>query len=337
MKILFTIAILANATQAFGMSYKDAALLSLSKKNTPPKDASVTFATPEEQEEMIAELKESQSRPDLITPRVDTTLVNKEINEKYAQNQRYYSTTQIAVSMGTPAARQWLLDRMQKPEMFHEALETLKEYITNNDLAHARQLLEWTACDAEGNSCLIRYRDKCNTSFAHLTVGNHDMLSLVLDAGANPDARNRDYLTPLHRAVKEGNLESVKRLLRAGAKPDIHAKNPTNPFLETPLLSAIFQFRNSKNPDVQYLFFKIAAYLVINKEGYGGNADYNALNSVGMSARDMVRHIDGNSREVAKLKDLMLYRKPQNYRSGDSNAVASLAETRDWRRPIGVN
>ncbi len=337
MKILWIMLTVTIFAQTYCMSYRDAALLSLSKKNTLVKDAPVTFATPEEQKEIIAELKESQSRPDLITPRVDTTLVNKEINEKYTQNQKYYSTTQIAVSMGTPAAGQWLLDQMQKPEMFHEALEALKEYITNNDLVHAKQLLEWTALDAEGNSCLIRYRDRFNTSFAHLTVGNPDMLSLVLDAGANPDARNRDNLTPLHRAAREGNLESVKRLLRAGAKPNVTVLNRENPFIETPLLAAIFQFRNSHNPDTQYCFFKIAAYLVINKEGSGGNADYDAPNSVGISAKDMVRHIDGKSREVAKLKDLMLYRKPLRFRSSDSNAVVSLANTQDWRRPIGVS
>lgn len=329
------IASLANTTYVLSMSYKDAALSS--SKKAFLKDAPTTFATPEEQEAIIAELRESQSRPDLVTPRLDTTLIQKEITEKHEKNNGYYTLTEIAVSLGTPEAGQWLLDQMQKPEMFHETLNTLKESITNKRYDTVEKLLQWTACDAQGNSCLIRYRDRLNTSFAHLTLADPEMLSLVLDAGANPDARSRDYLTPLHQAAKEGNLESVKRLLRAGAKPDIHVKNPTNPFLETPLLSAVFQFRNSNNPEVKYLFFKIAAYLVINKEGTGGNADYNAPNSVGISAKEMVRHIDGRSREVAKLKDLMLYIKPHRFRSNDSSSSVSLADTQQWRRAIKVN
>lgn len=332
MKFLWIIA-LAGVPQALCMSYKDAALVSLSKNNMPFKNATVTLATPDEQEEIINDLRILQARPGLITPRVDTALTNKEINEKYKNNQGYYSLTEIAVSLGTTAAGQWLLEQMQKPEMFQEALEALKEYITNKDHDKVKQLLQWTACDANGNSCLIRYRDRINTSFAHLTLEDPDMLSLVLDSGANPDALNQEYVTPLHRAARKGNLESVKRLLRAGANPNVQVTNRTNPFIETPLLSAIFKFRNSRNKHTQYLFFKIAAYLVINKEGSGGNADYDAPNSVGISAKDMVGNIRGNSREVAKLKDLMLYRKPPSFRSSDSNAIISLANTQPWRRP----
>lgn len=279
----------------------------------------VTYATAEEQEEIIEELRSLQSRPELIMPRVETDKVNQIINEAFQSDTSYRNKTEIAVSIRTPQAQQWLIDQMRKPEMFQEALKTLHEYIEQKDFDNAQQLLQWTALDANGNSCLVRYRDKFNTSFAHRTLHDAQMLALILDAGANPDARNREYLTPLHVAARSGNLDSVKYLLRAGANPNVRVTNPANPWIETPLFCAIEQFRSTINPDRQYKFFKIAAYLVINKEGMGGNANYDFQNSKGVSAKAYVNQIVGNSVEIQKLKELMFY-KP--YKPGSSRQAS---------------
>jgi hypothetical protein len=311
------------------MDYKKALLptIVLPPTRKPVTLAKISYATPEEQDEIIEELRLSQSRPELVTPRVDTTLVDKEIKEKYARNQGYYSQMEIAVSVGIPAARQWLVEQLHNPEMFQEALETLKEYIANNDSDKVEQLLQWTASDAVGNSCLIRYRDRFNTSYAHLTLENPEMLSLVLAAGANPNAQDRDGLTPLHKATLSGNLDSIKMLLIAGAHPEIKVTNRVNPWIETPLLSAIFKFNGTRHADTQYHFFKIAAHLIINKDGNGEHARSDTKNSKGVSAQAYVQQIPGNNKELNKLRDLMYWRDF----SKDTLKHSSMAEkTKSW-------
>lgn len=334
MKIIFTILACIIVPNINCMDYKKALLpkkivIPTRKPSTPAK---ISYATPEEQNEIIEELRLLQSRPELVTPRVDTTEVNQIITEAFQNGANYRTKTEIAISIGTAQAQQWLLDQMRDPQMFQEALKTLHEYIDQQDYDNTQQLLEWTALDANGNSCLVRYRDKFSTSLVHRTLHNPDMLALVLDAGANPDARNREYQTPLHIATYAGNFDSVKYLLRAGANPNVRVTNPVYPWIETPLFCAIEQFRATTDPDRQYKFFKIAAYLVINKEGTGGRANYDTPNSKNISAKAYVAQIKGNSIELNKLKELMTY-KPHT--PGSSRQASS--SRRHYGRYVVVN
>lgn len=211
----------------------------LKRPNKADKPATATPATPEEQQEIIDELSPLQSRPQLIVPRVDTTRVNAIINERFFRNSRYHTKTEIAISIDSPEARQWLLDRLSSSQQsFHEAVQTLHQFILNNDTDHARTLLEWTALDANGNSCLVRKNN--NVSLAHQAINNPEMLEIVLNAGANPDAFDNNRFTPLHRAAMLGNAQSVKVLLTAGAKPTIKTDNPSaSSMFDTPLLCAV--------------------------------------------------------------------------------------------------
>jgi ankyrin repeat protein len=50
------------------------------------------------------------------------------------------------------------------------------------------------------------------------------MASLLLDRGADPDARNWDDVTPLHQAVRARNLAVTELLLKRGADPNARDK-----------------------------------------------------------------------------------------------------------------
>lgn len=50
--------------------------------------------------------------------------------------------------------------------------------------------------------------------------GDAEAVGLMLDLGWPTDGADKDGVTPLHRAVQSGSLETVKRLIAAGANPD---------------------------------------------------------------------------------------------------------------------
>ncbi len=68
---------------------------------------------------------------------------------------------------------------------------------------------------------LARARGEAGATGLHLAVAHADAVRLLLDAGADPDARDvGDHALPLHFAAGGGYLESVRALLDAGS--DVH-------------------------------------------------------------------------------------------------------------------
>ena len=59
-------------------------------------------------------------------------------------------------------------------------------------------------------------------------LGYTSIANMLLDAGADPDARNRDQSTPLHGAALMGNADIVERLLALGADSSIRSDTGTN-------------------------------------------------------------------------------------------------------------
>ena len=56
-----------------------------------------------------------------------------------------------------------------------------------------------------------------------------ETIACLIEAGANPNAQNMDGATPLHRAVRSRCAEAVKTLLDHGADPTIRNKNGSTP------------------------------------------------------------------------------------------------------------
>jgi ankyrin repeat protein len=75
----------------------------------------------------------------------------------------------------------------------------------------------------------------------------HEIVRLLLEAGADPNAKSREGATPLHSAAFTGDLESAELLLAYGADP-----NATDPKSLTPLDVA----RDRRNVEVAALLHR---------------------------------------------------------------------------------
>ncbi len=80
---------------------------------------------------------------------------------------------------------------------------------------------------------LIHCADDDGKQPIHKAVWGHDkpdVVELLLNAGADPNASNAFGYTPLHWAAKHGHVASAQLLLKAGALPDLANQNHDLPF-----------------------------------------------------------------------------------------------------------
>jgi len=73
--------------------------------------------------------------------------------------------------------------------------------------------------------------------------GNAAVLETMLSCGFDPEAKDKDNVTPLHRAAMGGHVEAVDVLLKHGA--DVNALDGM--FSASPLVWAVEGRRNSKH------------------------------------------------------------------------------------------
>ena len=92
-----------------------------------------------------------------------------------------------------------------------------------------------TACDANGRALLDL---ACRAATGNIAIpldpgtpGQHAAVDLILRAGADPSAADRDGWTPLHTAGMAGHSDLARRLLAAGAslRTDAHGKPGGSP------------------------------------------------------------------------------------------------------------
>jgi uncharacterized protein len=112
--------------------------------------------------------------------------------------------------------------------LLHHAVEALQPQLVKLLLRHGASTAD---VDANGETALHRIAD-----MRHAPQGPAGkMAGLLLERGADPNARNWDDVTPLHQAVRARNIAVTEQLLAHGADPNARDKGRGS----TPLRRAV--------------------------------------------------------------------------------------------------
>jgi len=112
--------------------------------------------------------------------------------------------------------------------LLHHAVEALRPALAALVLGHGGSVSD---VDAKGETGLHRIADMRRAPQGAAAK----MAGLLLDHGADPNARNWDDVTPLHQAVRARNIAVVELLLARGADPNARDKGRGS----TPLRRAV--------------------------------------------------------------------------------------------------
>jgi ankyrin repeat protein len=112
--------------------------------------------------------------------------------------------------------------------LLHHAVEALQPQLVRLVLGHGGSTAD---VDAKGETALHRIADMRLAPQGPAAK----MAGLLLDRGADPNARNWDCVTPLHQAVRARNIAVTELLLAHGADPNARDKGRGS----TPLRRAV--------------------------------------------------------------------------------------------------
>jgi ankyrin repeat protein/catechol 2,3-dioxygenase-like lactoylglutathione lyase family enzyme len=120
---------------------------------------------------------------------------------------------EVARDHGFPS---WRALKKHVDDMRAPAIASFKAACETDDASTLRNLLR-------DDPSLARMRIENQTTGLHLALHNADAVRVLLEHGADPNARDEgDNALPLHFAAGGGYLESVRSLLEAGS--DVHGK-----------------------------------------------------------------------------------------------------------------
>jgi ankyrin repeat protein len=122
----------------------------------------------------------------------------------------------VAQALARDPAQAHLRDEEDTP-ILHHAVESLRPELVVLLLEQGAKLAD---TDPNGETPLHRCADIRQAP----QLAAAEMATLLLDRGADPNARNWDDVTPLHQAVRARNLAVVQVLLARGADPNARDK-----------------------------------------------------------------------------------------------------------------
>jgi ankyrin repeat protein len=143
------------------------------------------------------------------------------------------------------------------------------------------------------------------------------MVTLLLDHGADPNARNWDSVTPLHQAVRARNLAAVELLLARGADPNARDGRES-----TPLRRAVSGTGASSTAGTAFLMVPLTQLLLAH------GADPDAVDKRGVPV-----HASARDPDVRAL--LEAHRRPQT-RARKPRPAKSKAPTTKRKRSSGA-
>ncbi len=125
----------------------------------------------------------------------------------------------VARALARDPSQAHLRDELGTP-LLHHAVEALRPAVVELLLEHGAKLSD---ADPDGETPLHRLANGGHAA-AEEARKVATLATLLLDRGADPNARNWDDVTPLHQAVRARNLAVAEVLLARGADPNARDK-----------------------------------------------------------------------------------------------------------------
>jgi ankyrin repeat protein len=92
-----------------------------------------------------------------------------------------------------------------------------------------REIVEFLLKNGADVKLAARNGQKVTALHAGASRGGAEIVKMLLEAGANPNARQERGFVPLHSAAANGNVAAVESLLKHGAHPDAKADDGKAP------------------------------------------------------------------------------------------------------------
>ncbi|XP_065579829.1 putative ankyrin repeat protein RF_0381 [Artemia franciscana] len=111
-----------------------------------------------------------------------------------------------------------------------QVLKSVNMFLNIND-GKSKQIMQ-EYINKQGASVYVNTRDKNHKTALHHAVASSriDIIKLLLQNNADPNALYANHYTPLHFAVENNNIEAVELLLKHGAYFNIKNKQGKSPF-----------------------------------------------------------------------------------------------------------
>lgn len=125
-----------------------------------------------------------------------------------------------------------LKERIKRTDFANETLLIKLVYSNQREVLH-KLLIDLKNIPREEQLRLLNHADRNGNTALHIAcIVNHiEMVTALLEAGANPNLVNKDGYVPLHLACTVNDIEMATALLEAGANPNLVNKDGHVPLI----------------------------------------------------------------------------------------------------------